>query len=78
LPPWQAAGLAPEPCIALPDHAPITAADLAPAAGRVLLCTEKDAVKLWPLRPDALAVPLEITLPAAFLQAFDRLLAARL
>lgn len=60
-----------------PDHHDYAdAADL-PTAGS-LLCTEKDAVKLWRHRPDAWAVPLEVRLPAAFLAAFDRALDARL
>ena len=43
-----------------------------------LVCTEKDAVKLWRLRPDAWAVPLRIDLEPAFWAAFDRLLEAKL
>lgn len=39
-----------------------------------LLCTEKDALKLWTLHPDALAVPLEFEAEPAFYAAFDRLL----
>lgn len=62
---------------ALPDHHDFAdAAGLPP--GAVLVCTEKDAVKLWRLRPDAWAVPLRVQLPARFLAAFDRLLDARL
>jgi tetraacyldisaccharide 4'-kinase len=41
-----------------------------------LICTEKDAVKLWPHYPQALAVPLVVSLPAEFLAALlDRLTA---
>jgi tetraacyldisaccharide 4'-kinase len=41
-----------------------------------LICTEKDAVKLWPHYPQALAVPLVVCLPAEFLAALlDRLTA---
>lgn len=40
-----------------------------------LLCTAKDAVKLWPLRPDALAVPLEVRVDPAFFTALDARLA---
>lgn len=63
---------------ALPDHHAF--ADAAEFADRSLplVCTEKDAVKLWRLRPDAWAVPLELRLDAAFWTAFDRLLDARL
>jgi tetraacyldisaccharide 4'-kinase len=40
-----------------------------------LFCTEKDAVKLWPLYPQALAVPLALALEPAFLAAVDQALA---
>ena len=36
-----------------------------------LICTEKDAVKLWRTHPEALAVPLVLTLEAAFLAVVD-------
>lgn len=69
---------------ALPDHAGFepgsavatTIAGIAPRT--TLLCTEKDAAKLWRLRPDALAVPLESSLAPDFLAYFDRLVDARL
>ena len=60
-----------------PDHHDYAdALRLAPDA--TLVCTEKDAVKLWRHRPDAWAVPLQLKLPAAFWKAFDRALDARL
>ncbi|QHI97257.1 tetraacyldisaccharide 4'-kinase [Xylophilus rhododendri] len=63
---------------ALPDHADFTR-DLPPiAADSTLLCTEKDAAKLWQQRPDALAVPLHFTLAADFLARLDRLVDAQL
>ena len=43
-----------------------------------LLCTEKDAVKLWRVRPDAWAVPLEVEIEPAFWDALDRRLASQL
>jgi tetraacyldisaccharide 4'-kinase len=43
-----------------------------------LICTEKDAVKLWPQYPDSLAVPLEFEPEAAFFTAFDAMLKLRL
>ena len=43
-----------------------------------LLCTEKDAAKLWPHEPQALAVPLVLSPEAAFWQALDSLVAQRL
>jgi tetraacyldisaccharide 4'-kinase len=62
---------------ALPDHHDFADATSLPA-GATLVCTEKDAVKLWRVRPDAWAVPLQVTIPVAFWDAFDRLLDARL
>ncbi len=64
-------GLTPTRCIALPDHhdfddwAPIAAGD------GTVLCTEKDALKLWRRQPDALAVPLRFEPVPAFLAALD-------
>lgn len=58
----------------LPDHHDFQ--DWTPAkTGRTLLCTEKDAAKLWPHEPSALAVPLVITPEAAFWTALDQRLA---
>ncbi len=45
-------------------------------AGERLICTEKDAVKLWPRFPQALAVPLELALEPAFYEALDARLAS--
>lgn len=73
----RAAGLALASTRALPDHHDFADAGDWPAQD-VLVCTEKDAVKLWRLRPDAWAVPLQVRLPGRFLAAFDRLLDARL
>jgi len=49
----------------------------APAGHAPLLCTEKDAVKLWARCPKALAVPLEFTPEPAFWAALDTLIVAR-
>ncbi|HEY8048819.1 MAG TPA: tetraacyldisaccharide 4'-kinase [Ramlibacter sp.] len=61
-------GLNIERAIALPDHydfrAPLD------VRGEVV-CTEKDAVKLWRTRPDAWAVPLEVEIDPAFWTALD-------
>lgn len=73
----QAAGLALERSDALPDHAdladPQWLARLGLTAGAgptinapVLLCTEKDAHKLWRIAPQALAVPLQVVIDAGF------------
>jgi len=61
---------------ALADHAAFDPARWTRDDAPLLLCTEKDAVKLWPLRPDALAVPLELHLEPAFWSAFDAVLDA--
>jgi tetraacyldisaccharide 4'-kinase len=73
----RASGLSLAETHAFPDHHDF--AGLAGVPAEVpLLCTEKDAVKLWRIRPDAWAVPLEVRIPPAFWQDFDRLLDARL
>jgi tetraacyldisaccharide 4'-kinase len=59
---------------ALPDHADFEQLRVDLSQGDVL-CTEKDAVKLWTHHPQAWAVPLQITLPTALLAAIDRHLA---
>ena len=60
----QSAGLTLCQTEALPDHAPLT--DWQPSHGRDVLCTEKDAVKLWPRYPQVWAVPLLCELPEVF------------
>ncbi|KKW67592.1 hypothetical protein AAV94_09680 [Lampropedia cohaerens] len=70
------AGLRLQARVALPDHHDF--GQLPPALqalppGAVVLCTEKDAVKLWRLLPNALAVPLQVTLPQALIEAIARL-----
>lgn len=73
----RARGVQPQRCIALPDHAALATLP-AGLEHSELVCTEKDAVKLWRLRPDAWAVPLLVELEPAFWPAFDRLLDAKL
>jgi len=51
---------------ALPDHAALD--NWLPVGHEPLLCTEKDAVKLWPRLPSAWAVPLVCELPPKLLQ----------
>lgn len=76
----RARGLTLARTTALPDHHDFTGwsdGDGATQGGQLpLLCTAKDAVKLWSLRPDALAVPLEVGLDPAFFAAVDARLAA--
>ena len=54
--------------LALPDH---HAFDGPLDARGEIVCTEKDAVKLWRTRPDAWAVPLQVEIDAAFWTALD-------
>lgn len=69
----RAQGLTLARTTALPDHHDFTGWSdaAAPGAQLPLLCTAKDAVKLWPLRPDALAVPLQVHVDPAFFAAVD-------
>lgn len=81
----QEQGLTLSRCIALPDHAATPAyREVLAAPGEVVVCTEKDAVKLFPLaktlppsqRPALWTVPLELQIDPAFFAALDRHLAA--
>ncbi len=72
------AGLVPALTCALADHHDFDVRPLELPADMAVVCTEKDAVKLWRHRPDAWAVPLEVDIPEVFWEAFDRLLAAKL
>jgi tetraacyldisaccharide 4'-kinase len=72
----RAAGLHLERTFPLPDHHPFDdGSKLDP--GATLLCTEKDAAKLWRLRPDAWAVPLQLEIEPAFWEQLDRKLSSR-
>ena len=62
--------------VALPDHAGFDGPDWSATPNHTLVCTEKDAVKLWRHRPDALAVPLVLRIEPAFWDALDKLLVA--
>ena len=78
----RARGLPLATTLALPDHHDFALADLTALAGQTVLCTEKDAVKLFALpNPHGigwLAVPLEFSPEPAFFDALDALLAPRL
>ncbi|MGE0497069.1 MAG: tetraacyldisaccharide 4'-kinase [Ramlibacter sp.] len=74
----RARGLTLASTTALPDHYDFDS-DKGPwSLDSSLICTEKDAVKLWQRRPDAWAVPLEVTLDGALLARLDQLLDAKL
>ena len=67
----RARGVAIDKTLPLPDHFDFSALDLTQLQGFQVICTEKDAVKLWRLYPSALAVPLLQTLEPTFLGALD-------
>lgn len=70
--------------LALPDHADLTDYSEFDStldnkyAGYNLICTQKDAVKLWQTHPQALAVPLLFAPERAFYAAFEAALSAAL
>jgi tetraacyldisaccharide 4'-kinase len=68
----RAQGIALSTTQALPDHHDFE--NWERPAETLLLCTEKDAVKLWARHPDALAVPLELSPEPSFFLALDILL----
>jgi tetraacyldisaccharide 4'-kinase len=78
----RAYGLMLQKTIAMPDHHDFDNFDLSAYAGQTVLCTEKDAVKLFGMpRPGGLqllAVPLAFSPEPAFFGVFDALLARRL
>ena len=61
---------------ALPDHANFSNWQ-ASQPQLTLLCTEKDAIKLWASQPEAFAVPLQFEPELSFWQAFDALVKTR-
>ena len=61
---------------ALPDHSNFSNWQ-ASQPQLTLLCTEKDAIKLWACHPKAFAVPLEFEPELSFWQAFDALVKTR-
>ncbi len=61
--------------LALPDHYTFDSESTIFHGGYRLICTEKDAAKLWPLASDALAIPLVFAPEAAFFSAVDAALA---
>ena len=63
---------------ALPDHYDFASFQPKLNGLKPLICTEKDAVKLWRTHPEAWAVPLQVSLPPAFWQLLDTKLQAAL
>ena len=68
----RAAGLTLADTLALPDHYDFDSFNRLSGQRNGLICTEKDALKLWRHVPDALAVPLQLDVPAAFFDALDQ------
>lgn len=59
-----------------PDHSDFDSWKRPQDKPYTLVCTEKDAVKLWRHHPDALAVPLQVQIDGGFFTALDARLAA--
>jgi tetraacyldisaccharide 4'-kinase len=64
--------------IALPDHYDFDSFSRTVYEGCSLICTEKDAAKLWKKVPGALAVPLTLDIDPNFIQALDACVSERL
>ena len=58
--------------LALPDHYDFDSFSRSIYKGYQLICTEKDAAKLWQIDPTALAVPLIFNIEPAFFAALDK------
>lgn len=71
----QARGLTLALAQGLPDHSDFASWQRPLDKPYTLICTEKDAVKLWHRHPDALAVPLQVQIDGAFFAALDARLA---
>jgi tetraacyldisaccharide 4'-kinase len=74
----RAQGLSLERTQALPDHYDFNSWIRPEDAGISLICTEKDAFKLWQAHPEAWAVPLVLTPEPGFFRALDLQLDAKL
>ena len=73
-----AQGLQVEHAVALPDHFNFDGWPCPAQPGQHLLCTEKDAAKLWRHHPEAWAVPLHVEIAPGFFTALDACLARTL
>jgi len=62
--------------LSLPDHYDFDSFSRNDYGGHQLICTEKDAAKLWQKAPDALAIPLTQTMEPAFWTELDRQIAS--
>ena len=71
-------GLSLAKTVSLPDHYSFDSYSRNDYEGYQLICTEKDAGKLWKVAPDSMAVPLVQIAEPQFWQTLDGLLAQRL
>lgn len=71
----RARGVPLQQALALPDHFDFDSWKPNTDKRQKLVCTEKDAAKLWPRFPDALAVPLEVRIAPEFFAVLDKRLA---
>lgn len=74
----RARGLPLDQTIALPDHYHFDSLPSTIDEGYDIICTEKDAAKLWSIAPRAWAIPLVFQPEAAFFTAVDAAVAERL
>jgi tetraacyldisaccharide 4'-kinase len=74
----RARGLNLEATESLPDHYSFESWKRPMGDRMELVCTEKDAFKLWAVHPDAWAVPLVLTPEPGFFNALDQRLDAKL
>ncbi len=71
-------GLPLQDTLALPDHYDFNSMSRTTYAGYQLVCTEKDANKLWQIEPSAISVALNLTIEPAFFSALDQCINARM
>lgn len=74
----RTAGLTLDTTLALPDHYDFESWKSPFDKGLRVICTEKDAIKLWPHHPDILAVGLQARLPLELLARIDAVVDAKL
>jgi tetraacyldisaccharide 4'-kinase len=74
----RSVGLHVAEAMGLPDHDSFQSWNPQADRGFTVLCTEKDAIKLWRRNPEALAVPMQLEVEPGFFRALDELLRQRL
>lgn len=71
-------GLVLQKTLALPDHYDFDSFPRSIYERYQLICTEKDAGKLWPIVPSAVSVPLKLRIEPAFFSALDQCIKPRM